>query len=111
MQLHGQFEWDSPKAKSNFNKHGITFDTAAFVLSDDAGDFHHHEQYDPTHSDDEDRYITFASHPQDRQFVLAIVWSERFDGTQLVTRLISARYATPQERKHYAQFIRKKTRP
>lgn len=105
MMLHENFEWDEEKAQKNFKKHGVSFDDAARVLSDDRGDVYHVEEYDAEHSDDEDRYITTASHPDDRNIVLVISWTDRSTRTAKVTRIISARAATPAERKQYAKEI------
>ena len=110
MQLHDQFEWDAAKAKINLKKHGVSFDTAAFVLSDVDADLYHHEQHDDHHDHEEDRYLTVASHPQARSMVLVIVWTERTDHDLLVTRIISARHALPQEKKYYARYILQKIR-
>ena len=110
MRLHDKFEWDDAKARANLRKHGLAFDTAAFALADPEGDFYHHEQLDEAHSAAEDRYCTIASHPGDRSLVFTMVWTEREDGADLVTRLISARFATFKERKQYAEYIRQKNR-
>ena len=51
-----QFEWDTAKAKMNLRKHGVTFREAATVLRDPLGI----TIFDPDHSDEEDRFITFG---------------------------------------------------
>ena len=109
MRLHEQFEWDGDKANTNLKKHGVTFDTAAFVLSDQNADVYHHEHHDAHHSYVEDRYITVASHPQDRRLVFTMIWTERQHGAELVTRIISARFATAKETKQYVDYLGKKT--
>ena len=105
MRLHHVFEWDGDKAARNLKKHGVSFDDAARVLSDDDGDFYHVDEHDAGHDVDEDRYVTTASHPDDRRIVLRIVWTERSDGEKRVTRIISARPASRREKKTYAQEI------
>ena len=72
MRLHQGFEWDESKVETNLKKHGVSFDNAARVLGDEDGDFYHVEEYDQEHSVDEDRYITTASHPDDRSIILRI---------------------------------------
>ena len=52
---------------------------------------------DPLHSDDEDRFILMGMTSAAR---LAVVVHTDRDGT---TRLISARFATPAERRRYEQ--------
>ena len=70
--LHENFEWNETKAAKNIRKHRVSFDDAALVLADEDGDAFHVEEYDDKHSTVEDRYITTASHPQDRSIVLVI---------------------------------------
>jgi uncharacterized DUF497 family protein len=105
MRLHDSFEWDEDKAAKNFTKHCVSFDDAALVLADQDGDSHQIEEFDVLHSDDEDRYTTTASHPNDRRIVLRITWTDRSARRQRITRIISARLATKLERKNYAQEI------
>lgn len=105
MPLHENFEWDEHKAESNLKKHRVSFDDAALVLADEAGDMFHVEEYDEQHSATEDRYVTTASHPQDRSIVLVIAWTDRSTEKALVTRILSARAALPAERKRYAKEI------
>lgn len=40
MRQHAEFEWDALKARANLKKHGVSFDTAAVMLSDPDGDFY-----------------------------------------------------------------------
>ncbi len=105
MKLHDSFEWDEDKAVKNLRKHKVSFDDAALVLADTAASFYHIEEFDACHSDDEDRYITTASHPDDRWIVLRITWTDRSSRSARITRIISARVATRLERKSYAQEI------
>lgn len=105
MMLHENFEWDEDTAQKNLTKHGVTFDDAALVLSDEAGDVFHVEEYDRQHSVGEDRYVTTASHPDDRSIVLIIAWADRSTEHAKVTRIISARPARPAERRKYVQEI------
>ena len=83
------FAWDDEKAALNRQKHGITFETAALVFADE----NRIERYDSIHSNDEDRYITIGRVRE----ILFVVYTERLDKT----RLISARKATPNERRDY----------
>src|SRR5262245_15367495 len=77
MRLHDNFEWDEDKAAKNLKKHGVSFDDAALILSDEDGDTFHVEEYDEDHSNAEERYVTTASHPDDRSIVLVITWTDR----------------------------------
>jgi uncharacterized DUF497 family protein len=105
MMLHENFEWDDDKAQANLKKHRVSFDDAALVLADEAGDQFHVEEYDGQHSTGEDRYVTTASHPDDRSLVLIIAWTDRSTEDAKITRIISARMAKPAERKKYAKEI------
>lgn len=60
---------------------------------------------DPSHSEGEDRYITYASLPSRRVVVLIISWTDRSTGDEKVTRIISARQATKQEKARYVREI------
>ena len=106
MKHHGKFEWDPNKAKANLKKHqGVTFDDAAALLGDDQKDIYHDEEYDDANSIDEDRYTTIGCHPADRRIILKICWTDRSTDDEQITRIISARPATPLERKRYAKKI------
>ena len=48
-----RFEWDPRKAIANAKKHGVTFEEASTVFSDENGLF----MADPEHSDSEDRFL------------------------------------------------------
>lgn len=85
------FEWNPDKAARNLSKHGVAFAEAATVFGDPlAVTF-----YDPDHSRDEDRYLTFGYSTRGR--LLVVSHTDR----QHRHRLISARTATRRERKIY----------
>ncbi len=86
------FEWDENKEKINIAKHGLDFSTAALVFCDQD----RLEWFDELHSDNEERYITIGE-INGIAIVLMVVYTERGE----VTRLISARKATKQERRMY----------
>ncbi len=82
-------EWDDAKNEININKHGISFETAAYIFNDE----NRIEFFDEEHSKDEDRYYTIGK----VEDVLFVVYTER--GSAI--RLISARYATKREEDIY----------
>lgn len=82
-------EWDDKKNEINKRKHGISFETAALVFADKD----RIEYYDTKHSVDEDRFVVLGLVGK----VLYVVYTEREDAS----RLISARLATPTERRVY----------
>lgn len=82
-------EWDDNKNQINIKKHGVSFETAALVFADDS----RIEYYDRVHSVDEDRYVVIGC----VQGILYVVYTMRDNAS----RIISARMATPTERKVY----------
>jgi len=86
-----QFEWDGTKAESNVRKHGVSFGEAVTVFYDPlAATFG-----DPDHSHEENRLITVGYSVRRRLLVVSHV--ERGS----ITRVISARCASPRERKRH----------
>jgi len=82
-------EWDSRKAAANVKKHGVDFADAVTALYDDRA---------ITVRDDEpndERYVTIGMDALARVLVVVYAWR----GNR--PRLISARQATPRERKEY----------
>ena len=88
------FEWDPAKAAANVRKHGVSFDEAETVFSDE----HALLLDDPEHSADEDRFVLIGLSAASRTVVVCHCYQERAD----VIRLISARKATRTERHEYA---------
>lgn len=85
------FEWDQEKAESNLKKHDVSFEEAATVFYDPLS----LTVPDPVHSDEEDRFIITGFSVEQRQLV--VVHTDRNDKI----RIISARPATPDERRKY----------
>jgi uncharacterized DUF497 family protein len=86
-----EFEWDPEKAGFSLKKHGISFHVASTVFGDPfAITFN-----DPDHSTGEHRFLTFGNSIWNQ--LLAVVHTER----RGKIRIISARRATPKERKIY----------
>ena len=90
-----EFAWDPRKAKRNLAKHGVSFDDAKTVFDDDL----FLAFADPDHSTEESRFIIMGQSKQGR--LLVVAYTERSD----TIRIISAREATRQERKTYAEEI------
>ena len=85
------FGWDPPKAKSNLEKHGVSFEEASTAFQDTLS----LTIDDPLHSINEERLILIGISQENR--VLVVVHTERGDNI----RIISARKATNKERKSY----------
>ena len=85
------FEWDHEKAKSNRRKHGIGFEEAAQIFG--SGVLARHETHET-----EDRYVAIGLTGIK---ALVVVFTQRRKNI----RIISARKATPSERRrHGAHF-------
>jgi uncharacterized protein len=95
-----RFEWDEEKNRTNLLKHGLSFETAALVFDDP----HSLTRRDPFFADEE-RWITLGV--LDPIVVVFVVhtWFEGED--EEIIRIISARSATPRERKLYEEAQRK----
>jgi uncharacterized DUF497 family protein len=90
------FEWDPMKAELNRKKHGITFEEAMTVFGDALAQIFS----DPDHSAEEERFLLVGVSEFRR--VLIVISVERGE----VLRLISARKATPEERRSYEESAR-----
>lgn len=86
-----EFEWDENKARTNVQKHGITFEEATEVFFDP---FY---QTGNASTDYEQREFILGYSLAQR--ILLVVYVERGDRT----RIISARRATRHERKSYEE--------
>ena len=85
-----EWVWDERKAAANFIKHGVLFETAVRVFDDP------HLIYGPDPHPDDDRWQTIGMVQQATLFVVHTEVGD--DGTG---RIISARRATPSERRTY----------
>jgi uncharacterized DUF497 family protein len=84
-----EFEWYSEKERLIAEKHGLDMETVKKVFDDPFRIV----QYDKTHSGLEDRWQTLGMF----NGVLFVVYTEREEKT----RIITAREATPEERRIY----------
>lgn len=84
-----EFEWDSNKAQTNVEKHGVTFEEAAEVFLDPFC------QIGDTSAKNEQRDFVLGYSLSQR--ILLVVFVERRNRN----RIISARLATRDERKFY----------
>ena len=86
-----EFEWDPDKEGSNIERHGIDFTEAATVF----GDPLELTISDPDHSVGEFRFLSIGHSVRNR--ILVVSYTEREDRI----RIISARTASPRERRQY----------
>ena len=87
------FDWDSQKADSNKEKHGVSFEEAATAFLDPDG----LDGEDPEHSELEARRLRLAKKRMGR----IIAYTTRGLDHEEVTRIISARRASCKEIKRY----------
>lgn len=91
-----RFEWDENKNIKNYEKHGVSFEIASKVF-DDPLIVYILERI----VDGEERWQAFgkvADLP-----LLVVVHTYRDSNGEEIIRIISARYATSHERRHYEQ--------
>ena len=88
------FEWDDRKNASNRAKHGVSFEEASTVFTDDAALL----LDDPDHSLVEERSILLGSSVMARILVVC----HCYRASKSVIRIISARRANRKERAQYA---------
>ena len=87
------FQWNKKKARQNLRTHQVAFEEASTVF----GDTLSRTIDDPLHSEEEDRYVIIGQSARGR--LLVVVHAMRGDSI----RIISARVATPLERKEYEE--------
>lgn len=91
------FEWDAHKAYSNLKKHGVTFEQAASVFLDALAV----TVFDEVHSQYEERWFTLGYTTGGAPLAVAHTY-QATSSTSTRIRIISARPATKQERRFYA---------
>lgn len=87
------FEWDPTKAAANLKKHGISFDEAKTVFSDERARL----IADPDHSEAEDRFVLLGY----SSILRLLVVCHCYRAEDSVIRIISARRASRQESAAY----------
>jgi uncharacterized DUF497 family protein len=88
-----RFEWDPKKATVNRQRHGVSFEDAQTVFTDERARLID----DPDHSEDEERFLLLGLSSTLRLLVVAHCY--RAEGN--VIRIISARKATREEQAYY----------
>jgi len=90
-----RFEWDPKKDAANQRKHGVSFEEASTVFSDERALLID----DPDHSDDEERFVLLGLSASLRTLVVCHCYRT----AESVIRLISARKANRKERSEYTR--------
>lgn len=91
-----RFEWDENKSRLNRKKHGISFALAKEVFTDPFC----LTLSDPTVQGDE-RFWTIGR--LENLVIVVVVHTTRDEHGEEITRIISARKATPRERTYYEE--------
>ena len=87
------FEWNPRKAALNLAKRKVSFEEAVTAFGDPLGQMID----DPRHSADEERFVLLGR--SDRRRLLVVMFTEHGEAI----RLISARRATPRERRRHEE--------
>jgi uncharacterized protein len=89
------FEWDEAKNRTNIVKHGISFETAKLVFEDP-----HVVSFPERNVEGEERWQSLGS--ADGIVILTVAHTLNDHAGNEVIRIISARKASPSERRRYA---------
>lgn len=90
--------WDQNKNRSNLQKHGVSFELAAQVFEDPL----HLAVFDRIEDNEERWHALEATH---HSIILLVVHTFRTQQGKECIRIISARKATPRERRQYEKGI------
>jgi uncharacterized DUF497 family protein len=96
MSVRIQFDWDPVKARTNYAKHGVSFNQALTVFSDPLA----LSVLDRSSPTPEERWITIGQASLGNILVVVHTHVE-VDETTIHIRLISARRATRNEQRQY----------
>lgn len=92
------YAWDPAKAAASFRKHGVHFSDAVSVLEDELA----LTVRDP-YAEQEERWVTMGMDSFGRILLVVYAWRNE------TVRLISARLASPRERKEYESSANKRS--
>ncbi len=90
-----KFEWDRKKEFANIKKHGVSFEQASYVFTDEFS----LSKYDDKHSEFEDRWILLGKSLNET--ILVVIHTFRNKDKIELVRIISARKATKKEKQEY----------
>jgi uncharacterized protein len=93
------FEWDANKARTNLNKHRVSFEEAKTLFNDPLLVTFPDER----NSNTEERFISIGLSAH-RRILLVVHTDRREIADSVIIRIISCRKATPSERKTYEEI-------
>jgi uncharacterized protein len=93
-----RYDWDEDKNQSNYVKHGISFQTAILIFDD------------PNVVSEVDRIVDGEERWQSlgvigNLMIVLVAHTWRLQDSDEIIRVISARKATPKERKRYEELL------
>ena len=94
-----RFEWDERENRANQRKHNVSFEEAAEVFADPL----HLSWLDERFSTFEERWVTIGQTDTGLTLTVANLFFD--ENGAAVVRLISARLATPREKRQYEESI------
>ncbi len=97
--MHYNFEWDQQKAKSNHQKHRVSFERAASIFLDP----NMLVQYDDEHSSDEERWVTVGIDHRGTLLTVCHTFKAESELAAMI-RIFSARKATSKETTQYKEL-------
>lgn len=95
-----EFEWDPEKARTNLDKHGVSFEEAAGIFLDP----HASSVFDQAHVESEERWVTLGASRSGRLIVTVHTFQELGQDRYRI-RMISARRARKRERRTYEEGL------
>lgn len=101
MALVYHFDWDANKARTNQQKHGISFRLASTVFKDALA----LTIYDDGHSEHEERWVTIGR-AENGQTLVVVHTFATLSPAEVKLRIISARRADRHETKDYEESPR-----
>ena len=93
------FEWDPNKARSNLQKHKVSFERASEIFLDPLAI----SIFDEEHSDEEERWITIGKDSHEVVLVVVHTYREVADNEWII-RIISTWKATGNEIRQYEDY-------
>ena len=94
--INYNFEWDPEKARTNYRKHGVSYEEATTVFRDPTSI----SIFDDKHSEKEERWITIGISNVGHLIVVCHTFQEH-DKNNISMRIFSSRKATKIETSQY----------
>ncbi len=93
-----KFEWDERKNIANYKKHGVRFEEACYVFSDESA----LNKFDEEHSSHENRWIMLGRSAISNKILVVVHTYRKVEENEIV-RFVSARKTSNKERQTYLE--------